>query len=444
MEIPEQFSISMQNLLGNQYSQFINSILNDEPVVGLRVNTLKLSPNKLKALLPFELLPVNWCLEGFYHPQDVRPSKSPFYSAGLYYIQEPSAMSAASVLEICPNDKVLDLCAAPGGKTTQLAAKLNNTGLLVANDISASRCKALQKNIELFGITNAVITSESPKKLATAFSGFFNKILIDAPCSGEGMFRKLKQWDKHPNEYYNNIQKQIIQEASALLADGGKMVYSTCTFAAEENEQVIQHFLSNNPNFKLLNIEHSKFNFEKGFNLESCARILPHKQKGEGHFIAYLAKETKKESRQTNNNIQSYPKIQNINYYFDFCKKYLNKTLHPNFNSNFLLHGSSLFLVPNGVPCLKGIRVARSGFHLGEMKKGRFEPSQALAMALTAEDAKNVVNLKADSKEVLQYLNGESPDIDSSCEGYALVCVENFPLGFGKVQNGRLKNKRTW
>ncbi len=251
MYLPDKFTDKMQRLLGNEYDNYLACF--DEPrYYGLRVNTEKISVEKFRQICPFEITPVPWISNGFYYDGDqTAPSKHPYYAAGLYYLQEPSAMTPADRLPIEPGDRVLDLCAAPGGKATELGAKLGGTGLLAANDISNSRARGLLKNIEVFGIGNVLVLSEEPGKLTDYFPEYFDKILIDAPCSGEGMFRKdkkmVKAWDEHGPEYFQNIQKSIILQAAQMLRPGGQMLYSTCTFDPMENEGIIRHLIHKCP-----------------------------------------------------------------------------------------------------------------------------------------------------------------------------------------------------
>lgn len=312
VHVPMAFLEKMQQLLGSDYSAFLSSYDNPR-YAGIRVNTLKISVESFLRLSPFELKPVPWCPTGFYVQEGQKPGKHPYYHAGLYYIQEPSAMAPVEMLDVSPGQRVLDLCAAPGGKTTQIAAKLQGEGVLVANDIHADRTKALAKNVELYGVRNAVVLNESPERIADAFPAYFDKILIDAPCSGEGMFRKdedmARQWEVHSTSKCTVMQKDILKSAAAMLASGGRIVYSTCTFAPEENEAVIAWFLDRHPDFELVPLPKEpgfspgrpewlyRLNAEGGdaaFSSESasltaqCGRLWPHQVEGEGHFLAVL------------------------------------------------------------------------------------------------------------------------------------------------------------
>ena len=251
MNVPVKYT--KQSLLGAEYGAYLDS-LEQERFFGLRANTLKISPETLAEKGLFRIAPVPWCAEGFYYDGKERPAKHPYYHAGLYYLQEPSAMTPAAALPVSKGDRVLDLCAAPGGKTTQLAAKLGRTGVLFANDVSAGRAKTLLKNVELAGIRNAVVLSERPERLAEKFPGFFDKILVDAPCSGEGMFRKepemVKSWNDAMLDFCRKEQAKILEACAGLLCSGGLLLYSTCTFSLEENEESISVFLQNHPEFR--------------------------------------------------------------------------------------------------------------------------------------------------------------------------------------------------
>lgn len=236
-QLPEEYLQHMKCLLGEEeYLNYIKSFDNGR-YQGLRANGIKLAPEELKDLAPWTLEKIPWIPNGFYYDENVKPAKDPYYYAGLYYLQEPSAMTPASTLPVNPGDRVLDLCAAPGGKSTELGAKLKGKGILISNDISNSRAKALLKNLELAGVSNFCVTSESPERLSQCFPEFFDKILVDAPCSGEGMFRKerdmIKEWMERGPSHYAKIQKGIMEEAVKMLKPGGYLMYSTCTFSMD-------------------------------------------------------------------------------------------------------------------------------------------------------------------------------------------------------------------
>ena len=349
---------------------------------------------------------------------------------------------------------VLDLCAAPGGKATELAAKLHGTGLLIANDISSKRAKALLKNIELFGVENSFIVTEYPKKLAEYFTGFFDKILIDAPCSGEGMFRKepsmVKAWEQNGPEFYAALQEDILKQALPMLKPGGMLLYSTCTFSPLEDEGTVQKILSMNPDMEILPMEGYE-GFASGKpeligsteeSIRNCVRIFPHRVDGEGHFLAlFRKKETADEPvvscEQTRSGLRGEEKE-----LWEAFGENLNRTFLP---ERMESKNGMVYYMPKELPKMRGLRFLRSGLFVGEMKKKRFEPSQSLAMALRAKDYKNCLRLSVNDERVVRYLKGETlvlTDEEAAAkDGWQLVCVEDYPLGWGKKNKHNLKNK---
>ena len=451
------FLSRMQNMLGDEYESFLKSY--EAPrTYGLRVNTAKISCDEFERIVPFPVTPIPWISNGYFYPEDVRPSFCPLYQAGLFYLQEPSAMTPASCLPVTPGENVLDLCAAPGGKATALGAMLNGSGLLVANDISASRARALLRNIELFGITNAFVTNETPAHLGKHFPEFFHKILLDAPCSGEGMFRKdrkmVKAWEEHGPEFFVKIQRSIITQAAQMLKPGGMLLYSTCTFSPEENEQTIEFLLQEYPQFKICDIKGYE-GFSDGIlkaslsgneQLKKTIRIFPHKMEGEGHFIALLKKEEEavsenlKEKEKNNRN-----KNEKEKRLPDELTEFLKNVKRKFDSSRIDMRGENVYYMPEGLPKLNGVRFLRSGLLLGELKKRRFEPSQALAMNLKKEEYENVLDFSVDDERIIKYLKGETLEVEdlvsSKEKGWYLVCVDGYPLGFGKLSGQMLKNK---
>lgn len=454
MRLPEEFGAKMKELLKEEFPDYIACY--DKPrYFGLRVNTNKIPAEEFEKICPFPIWPVPWISNGYYYDgeRDV-PSKHPYYYAGLYYLQEPSAMTPASRLPVDPGDKVLDVCAAPGGKATELGAGLKREGVLVANDLSSSRAKGLLKNIEVFGIGNVLVLSEEPGKLSAYFPEYFDKILIDAPCSGEGMFRKdrkmIKAWEEHGPEFFSNIQKSIILQAAGMLKPGGMLLYSTCTFDGRENEQVIEHLLEKCPEFHIIPMEGYE-GFCKGRpevtktncpELINTVRIFPHKMEGEGHYLALLKKGEAKEA-----NAAAVDK-----------KGGRGKARLPQELENFLkdvsvsfdlrrmdIRGERVYYMPESLPDVRGIRFLRTGLLLGELKKNRFEPSQALAMYLKKEEYAKAIDLSAEDERIFRYLKGETLDVSDLIEdgdkGWYLVCVDSYPLGWGKLAGGTLKNK---
>lgn len=492
VNLPEEFEMKMKKLLGSEYEEFLASY--DHPRnFGLRVNVDKISPKEFEKIAPFHLTKIPWTENGYYYEEQDMPARHPFYYAGMYYLQEPSAMTPASRLVSKPGDRVLDLCAAPGGKATELGAHLHGKGVLVANDISASRAKALLKNIEVFGIRNSFVVNEVPAKLAENFPEFFDKILVDAPCSGEGMFRKdpavAKVWDGNKPFECAKQQKEIITRAAQMLAPGGDMLYSTCTFSPEENEQVIQFLLDSRDDMEIREIQPYE-GFTPGCpeaangtpDLKKCVRIWPHKMAGEGHFLALLHKKVPGETAGAQENDRNghpnretmvdehknqvegtisdikgigKPEIKALTEFF------ADVSMEMNWKQVEVRKGQ-VYLVPEALGTRKGLVFLRNGLYLGEIRKDRFEPSQSFAMALKKKEYMAVIDLDYSDVRVEKYLRGETLEVDDIVErnlqkaeemhnakamkkrlekGWQLVCVNGYPLGWGKLVNGTLKNK---
>ncbi len=446
-KLPEKFENKMRELLGDEFQAFLDGF-KDERYGGVRFNRMKTDKEKFLEKIPFKTEEVAWIDNGFYYDLSDTPSKDPYYYAGLYYIQEPSAMTPANMLPINPGDKVLDICAAPGGKSTELSAKLNGTGVLVSNDISASRAKALLKNLEVFGSKNALIMSEAPSKMTEKFRGYFDKILIDAPCSGEGMFRKspaiMKNWEQYGVEYYHKLQLEILEAVLPMLAPGGMLLYSTCTFDPSEDEGSLQWILENYPDFHVVKSDLTYEGFDHGHpeyigsdkkEIENAIRLWPHRLKGEGHFSALLQRDDGEKT-----GLVPYRKKSDK---IPACVAEFFKHVKMDIPSDRLeLRGEYLCLVPKGIPDISGLRIMRTGLLLGEVRKDRFEPSQALAMALKAIEYDNVYSLSHDDEDVIKYLKCETIEARYDVpDGWVLVCVDDLPLGWAKAQRNTLKNK---
>jgi len=455
MELPEAFKEKMKKLMGESYQSLLDSY--DQPESkGIRTNTLKLEPDELANKLPFETQAVNWCKEGFYIDHTVRPGKNPYYYAGLYYVQEPTAMAAVEVLDPKPGDWVLDLCAAPGGKSTQIGARLQGIGLLVANELVNSRAGILSTNIERMGMANAIVTNEFPERLVDSFYESFDKILVDAPCSGEGMFRKdpgaLADWSLERVDRCMGKQEKILESAHRLLKPGGVLVYSTCTFSPEENEQIIEAFIEKY-RYTLQTIElpgitdHGRVDWTRKQQQEitKTQRIMPMTVKGEGHFIAKLIKsEGIAEAIDVK---QGYPKSRlkkatrtDLQDYRDFAKINLQAEFYQKIEDRLYLLGDHLYAIPAAIELerIANLKLLRTGLDLGTFKKNRFEPSYALAMALKLSQAKNSVDLN-DEDLAYQYLKGEALNLQAP-KGWVLVGYDGYPLGFGKASEGLIKN----
>lgn len=452
MNLPIEFEKKMKAFLGNEWDDFLYSYDNNR-FQALRFNTLKVqSPEErmriLKTLKISSDKRVSWANAAYYFDENVRPGKHPYHEMGLYYIQEPSAMSAAALLAPKPGMRVLDLCAAPGGKSTQLATYLGDSGLLVSNEINTQRSRILSQNIERMGIKNAIVTNEDSFVLASHFPGFFNAIQVDAPCSGEGMFRKLpeaiEQWSMENVAICAARQKEILDNAAVMLKPGGVIVYSTCTFSREENEDVIEYFLERYPDF----------------TLEEMERFWPHKVDGEGHFVAKLVRrgcvdtdlkadrKTQKNKNSKNRKNETKPALTKEN--MKLLSEFLDETISEDMaawikNSRLVMFGEQLYRLPDMEVDIKGLKVQRAGLHIGEFKKQRFEPSHSLALALKLNDAKNVVKLTCDNPQTIGFFNGQSVMLSdeqaAECKkGWALVCVDGYPAGWGKVNGAQVKN----
>ncbi len=445
MNLPNEYLNNMKCLLKDDYENWLASY--ELPhTQGIRLNTTKLTDYKvIDSALDTTLEPVPWTKNGYYIDTHFRPGKHPYFYGGLYYIQEPSAMAPAQYLPIEEGDHVLDLCAAPGGKSTELGAKLNGSGILVANDISNSRAKALLKNLELFGISNICVTSEEPKKLADTFGTFFHKILVDAPCSGEGMFRKdeglIKSWLEHGPEYFANIQKEILCEAYRMLRPGGQLLYSTCTFSKIEDEDVIHWFINEFPDMKLCRVP-QEHGIESGNNGEDVLRFFPHKVRGEGHFIALLQKSDASPLIQGKADAHSKSDYASLIKNTDLLEflSLLKCDYHPD---DFYVKDEQVYLLPKKFNKNWKLRYLRTGLLLGSLKKNRFEPSQALAMNLKITEVSNTLSIPLEDERVIRYLKGETIVLKEETvkKGWCLICVEEFPLGWGKINGMQIKNK---
>ena len=458
IQFPEKFQERMQQMLGDEeYAEFLKSY--DLPFHnGLRINTWKTKPQELLQRMGVDLKQVPWNETGFYLENKKQFSKHPYYQGGLYYIQEASAMLPAKLVNAQPGEKILDMCAAPGGKSTAIGAALKGEGLLISNDISKSRAKALLRNLEGFGIINSIVVSEYPEKLSRYFPEFFDKVLIDAPCSGEGMFHKepsmTESWLRMGPEEYHKLQMEILTYGAKMVRPGGKLIYSTCTFSPEEDEGSIAWFLQEHPDFHLVEvdddkdlcgchcIDHGHPEWADGNpELTKTRRLWPHHLEGEGHFAAVLCRDADSEPMGGKVTVASVPKLPaEMESFFQFLE---TEGIHYSFDKKRLLvQNGYVQYIPEGMPELKGLHIMRSGWFLGELKKKRFEPSQALAMALHPSGYKRSISFPAEDIRVEKYLRGETVDMDDSeLSGWTLFCVDEFPLGWGKCNRGRLKNK---
>ena len=420
--LPEAFLERMKQQLGEEYPEYLNSL--ERPrAVALRFNPLKGNAPEL----PFVGRSIPWEPRGFYYDPEARPGLHPYHEAGVYYLQEASAMAPVFLLDPQPGERVLDLCAAPGGKTTQIAGRMGGKGFLLCNEWSPKRAKILSRNIERLGVANALVTNEHPERLADRLPGFFDRVLVDAPCSGEGMFRKeeaaITDWSQETVEMCARRQAEILHSAAQMLKPGGRLVYSTCTFAPEEDEGAVAAFLEAHPEFEPEVIEAPWFQpVENGGH-----RLWPHKLLGEGHFAAVLRKVGGEEGDIPTMAGEKLPKE-----WLSFAKE-LGIQLPEGKAVSF---GQNLFWAPEEMPDLRRLKVLRPGLELGEVKKGRFEPAHHLALWL--DSCANMVSFHGESAEIREYMHGNV--LPGSQKGWCLIKAGGYSLGWAKGDGNQLKN----
>jgi 16S rRNA C967 or C1407 C5-methylase (RsmB/RsmF family)/NOL1/NOP2/fmu family ribosome biogenesis protein len=481
--VPPAFLERMARLLGPEFPAFL-AAYEQPPVNALRANTAKIAPRALRDLLPLELEPVPWSDEAFLiapGADDMRPGKHPYHAAGLYYLQEPSALAPVELLDPQLGERVLDLAAAPGGKGTHIAARMqalervssggapHSRGVLVANEIHPRRAWDLAENLERFGARHAAVSNETPERLAGAFGAWFDAVLVDAPCSGEGMFRKSEaarqEWARELVTGCALRQAGILDQASRLVRPGGRLVYSTCTFAPEEDEETVARFLNGHPDFELIEPER-KPGFVVGRpewaapelrrdDLARCVRLWPHLTPGEGHFAALLRRQPEvhiADEHAPHRAPERYQKpdraaeAASLTAYREFCAHELLTRPEDLSGGQVSLVGSYLYAIPPALAgshaMLAGLRTLHPGWWLGVMagpRKDRFEPSHALALGLRLGDARLIVDLPPDSRAVDAYLRGHTLT-DAGANGWVLVGVGGYPLGWARRVDGRLKS----
>ena len=430
MQFRDAYVKEMKSLLGSAGFFAYEKAMEQPPQRALRYNLLFWPDGQPPFADAFASEKVPWAKGAFFLPEDARPGLSPLHEAGAFYLQEPSAMAPVSALAPLPGERVLDLCAAPGGKSTQIAALMQGEGVLVCNEPVFSRAQILSRNLERMGVANAVAVCALPEQLSPRFEGFFDRILVDAPCSGEGMFRRhpeaMDEWDADAPERCAARQSGILDSAAPMLRPGGRLVYSTCTFSRAENEEVIEAFLARHPDFSAA-----------AFALpglpaapQGMLRLFPHEIRGEGHFVACLERE---------GDAAPLPAEQTAGKPAD------GALLPPVFAEGFCPSGTLLrqgdvlsALPPVDLSRLRGLQVLRAGLRLAQLRGSRSEPDHALAMALRPEQAARTFELTPE--QAVLYQAGEALDLGDLPPGYTLLCCRGKSLGWGKQAGGLMKN----
>lgn len=428
----EQFDARMKSLLKDEYDDFKKALL-EKPVKGLYLNRNKKNVERVLEEQYIEHHPI--VENGYLYDENYHPGRSAYFLAGLYYIQEPSAMLVADALPIEPDDFVLDMCAAPGGKSCEIASRLTGEGVLIANDIEASRARILSENIERFGLDNTIVTNVDPMRFTKQFQEAFDKIVLDAPCSGEGMFRKLEQavdtWSEDKALECAHIQKNLLKGAYDMLKQGGMVIYSTCTYSYEENEAMV-HYAVDELGFELLPLSKSH-GLCPGVDLDEVVRCYPHHYRGEGHFIALLRKPGNSPRKVVR---PMKPQVSQAD--LKVLKAFYQETLNKKVPAYIIENNGHLYAIKKNFPELKGIRVLRNGLYLGEVRKNRFIPSYSLALTLTKEDVKRSYDYSCDSEEIKKYIHGETLE-GTGNKGFGVIFVDGYPLSFYKESN-QVKN----
>lgn len=428
----EQFDARMKSLLKDEYDDFKKALL-EKPVKGLYLNRNKKNVERVLEEQYIEHHPI--VENGYLYDENYHPGRSAYFLAGLYYIQEPSAMLVADALPIEPDDFVLDMCAAPGGKSCEIASRLTGEGVLIANDIEASRARILSENIERFGLDNTIVTNVDPMRFTKQFQEAFDKIVLDAPCSGEGMFRKLEQavdtWSEDKVLECAHIQKNLLKGAYDMLKQGGMVIYSTCTYSYEENEAMV-HYAVDELGFELLPLSKSH-GLCPGVDLDEVVRCYPHHYRGEGHFIALLRKPGNSPRKVVR---PMKPQVSQAD--LKVLKAFYQETINKKVPAYIIENNGHLYAIKKNFPELKGIRVLRNGLYLGEVRKNRFIPSYSLALTLTKEDVKRSYDYSCDSEEIKKYIHGETLE-GTGNKGFGVIFVDGYPLSFYKESN-QVKN----
>ena len=450
--LPEEFLNGIRDLIGEEETLLLDKACEKEPVQALRLNPLKKKGSGCTDLVSLlDLKKLSYEEDGYLFDPACAPGRRPFHDAGAYYIQDPGAMIPGALLKSTgyPKDgmKVLDLCASPGGKSTQIASAMAGTGILFSNEIVKSRCSVLSANIERMGITNAVVLNETPERLAERFPGYFDAVIVDAPCSGEGMFRKnteaLIQWSPENVKMCSERQAQILENAYACLKRGGVLIYSTCTFEKAENEDRVSELIRRHPDMKLADTSRFKGMTEglrdglDGF--AEAVRVWPMHFNGEGHFAALLEKEGEPAQILPPGGYEPSSGAKDMKALEGFLKDSLTDEAAAAIlgaKNRYRLFGDNLFIMPEDTPSLAGLKVARCGLHIGEFKKDRFEPAHALALFLGESDVS--LFKRVDEDEAESFVRGMT--LSGEGKGWCLISVGGYSIGWGKASGGVIKN----
>ena len=440
-QLPKEFIKRMKALLGNEYSDYEKAV-NEQPVRAFRVNTDKISIKDFEKINPFGSEKIAYAQNGYYLDYD-KVGNHPFHHAGIVYVQEPAAMAPAECLAINPDWKILDMCAAPGGKSTQLKNKLGENGLLVSNEIIPSRCKILTGNIERLGLKNCVTTCMDSARVAATFPDTFDAVMVDAPCSGEGMFRKeqiaIDEWSQENVDKCAKRSAEILENAVKCLKSGGYIIYATCTFSLQENEMTVDAFLKSHPDFEITPVSEAvqkatvsgvEFDGCECQNIHYARRFYPHKNCGEGQFMALLHHKGESVATQKRGKLQN-AKIDSV------LLEFLDDTLENYEKEDITFYGDTPVFFSGDIEIKKG-SAFMCGVTIGDIKKNYILPHHQFFMAY-GKDFKRKIDLAPDSEEIIKYLRGEVIEANAS-NGWAAVTVCGVTLGGGKIVNGKLKN----
>lgn len=444
---PEEFTHRMQSWLGDEAISFFEALGKRD--YGLRLNPARGTIAALKAIIPWDARPVPWCPEGVWLQQDYAMSKHPYHTTGVFYMQDPSAMAAAVLLDPKPGEWILDLAAAPGGKATHIAARMLGQGVFVANDVVRRRTSVLAKNLERMGITNALVTNETPERLARRWRGLFDAVMVDAPCSGEGMFsrdaRSVRDWSLNTVAHYAQIQKSILDDVAPLVRPGGRILYGTCTFSPEEDEGVVDAFLNSHQDFQIIAMPEYPDLYpgqpqwiNAAGSLQLAGRFWPHKSPGHGHFYALLQRKGTPPS-----NLPERWKQMNVpGRVYKLYEQTIADILiaKPPDTGLFLTSEDDLYITPMDPKLWSDLRVLRPGLWVASLRHKKINPDHALAMTLKPEDVQKHVQLSVDDPHLNNYLDG-SLWVDDDEDGIVYVSVDGFPLGWAKRIGGKLRSR---